>query len=73
MEYHVLTHRGDACAEVDRVLEELKREHGPEAETGFHKCLHVTRADSTVVMVDGPDAPLARALRGRPGWEEPGG
>lgn len=72
MEYHVLTHRGDARAEVDRVLEELKREHGPEADPGFHKYLYVTKADSTVVMVEAMDAPVARALRGRPGWQEPG-
>lgn len=71
-EYHVLTHRGDARAEVDRALAELKRELGPEADTGFHKHMYVTKADSTVVMVDSATSPLARALRGRPGWDEPG-
>lgn len=69
-EYHVLTHRGDARAEVDRVVEGLKREHGEG--TGLHKALYVSRADSTVVMVEAVDSPLAAALRARPGWEEPG-
>jgi hypothetical protein len=71
-EYHVLTHRGDARAEVDRVVAELKREQGGEAETGFHKYLYVTKADSTVVMVESADSPLTRALRARAGWQEPG-
>ncbi|MBV9774477.1 MAG: hypothetical protein JO040_11035 [Gemmatimonadetes bacterium] len=70
--FHVLTHRGDARPEVDRVLAELKRAHGPDAPTGFHKYLFVTKAESTVVMVDGPDAPVARALRARGRWQEPG-
>lgn len=69
---HVLTHRGDARAEVDRVLAELKREHGADAPLGFGKYMFVTKADSTVVMVDGADSPLARALRARGGWAEPG-
>jgi RNase P/RNase MRP subunit p30 len=71
-EFHVLIHRGDALAEVDRVLAELKREHGAEVETGFHKYLFVTKAESTVVMVSSADSLLARALRGRRGWQEPG-
>lgn len=71
-EYHVLMHRGDARPEVDRVLAELRRAHGAEAELGFHKYMFVTKAESTVVMVDSADSPIARALRPRPGWQEPG-
>lgn len=71
-EYHVLMHRGDALAEVDRVLADLRRQHGADVETGFHKYVFVTKAESTVVMVESADSLLARALRGRPGWQEPG-
>ncbi|HEX2188067.1 MAG TPA: hypothetical protein VHG51_04180 [Longimicrobiaceae bacterium] len=71
-EYHVLTRRGDARAEVDRALAGLKGELGAEADTGFHKYMFVTKADMTVVMVEAAGSPLARALRGRPGWTEPG-
>lgn len=71
-DYHVLVHRGDAIAEVDRLLAELKRRHGAEADTGFHKYMYVTKADSTVVMVASAGSLLAHALRGLPGWQEPG-
>lgn len=71
-EFHVLTRRGDARPEVDRALEALKKERGAEAETGFHKYMYVTKAEITVVMVESPEAPLAAALRARPGWTEPG-
>jgi len=71
-EYHVLIHRGDALAEVDRVLEALKRERGADADLGFHKYMYVTRAEQTVVMVSGPDSPVAVALRAGKGWTEPG-
>lgn len=71
-EYHVLTRRGDARPDVDRVLAELKAEHGPEVDTGFHKYMFVTKADMTVLMVYAPDSLLAGALRGRAGWSEPG-
>lgn len=70
--FHVLIHPGDARAEVDRALEALKRRHGAEADLGFHKYMYVTRAEQTVVMVSGPDAPVAVALRAGKGWEEPG-
>lgn len=71
-EYHVFTRRGDSRAEVDRALAELKRAHGPEVDAGFHKYMFVTKADMTVVMVASADSLLARALRERPGWTEPG-
>jgi hypothetical protein len=71
-EHHVFTRRGDARAEVDRLLTELKRAHGAEVDAGFHKYMHVTKADMTVVMTHAADSLLARALRGRPGWMEPG-
>lgn len=66
--YHVFTRRGDARAEVDGILRELgvTPERG-----GLHKYLFVTKADQTVVMVSGADAPLAAALRERRGWLEP--
>ncbi len=69
--YPVFIKRGDARAEVDRILEELKRTHGSAESAGFQKYLHVTKANQTVVMVTGRDTPLAAALRGRAGWLEP--
>ena len=66
--YPVFVKRGDARAEVDALLAELQ--HAPDS-AGFHKYLHVARADQTVVLVVSRDAPLARALRARPGWDEP--
>lgn len=66
--YPVFVKRGDARAEVDRLLREL----GLDAEAaGLHKYIHVTGASQTVVMVTAPGAPLAAALRGRAGWAEP--
>lgn len=70
--HHVLTRTGDARAEVDRALDALKRAHGPDVDAGFHKYVYVTKADMTVVMLHSPDGLLARALRERPGWTEPG-
>lgn len=70
-QYPVFIKRGDARAEVDRVLDELKRAHGSSSAVGFHKYLHVANANQTVVMVTGRDTPLAAALRGRAGWLEP--
>lgn len=67
----VFIKRGDARSEVDRLLEELKRAHGSAEAVGFHKYIHVTKADQTVVFVTGRDTPLAAALRGRAGWQEP--
>jgi len=40
--------------------------------SGFHKYLHVTQVEQTVVMVAARDCPLAAELRGRTGWGEPG-
>ncbi|HLL46399.1 MAG TPA: hypothetical protein VK399_06810 [Longimicrobiaceae bacterium] len=71
-EYHVLTRKGDSRPEVDRTLAELKRAHGAEVDAGFHKYMHVTQTNMTVVMVHSVDSLLAAALRGRPGWTEPG-
>ena len=71
-EYHVLTRKGDSRAEVDRLLAELKRAHGIDVDAGFHKYMHVTQTNMTVVMVRSVDSLLAVALRGRPGWTGPG-
>jgi hypothetical protein len=68
LSYHVLVRRGDATAEVEAVLRGMGAT--PER-AGLHKVLYVTRAEQTVVMLTGPGSPLARELRGRPGWEEP--
>lgn len=68
MEYHVFVKRGDARAEVDSLLKELGA--GPEG-AGFHKYIYVAQAHQTAVMLTGPDAALAGALRGRKGWQEP--
>ncbi len=70
-EYPVFIRPGDARAEVDRILAELKAVHGSAGAAGFHKYLYVTKADQTVVFVTDRNAPLATALRGRPGWQEP--
>lgn len=70
-EYPVFIKRGDARAEVDRILEELKRAHGSAEAAGFQKYLHVSKANQTVVMVTGRETPLAAVLRGRAGWLEP--
>jgi hypothetical protein len=71
-ESHVFTKKGDARAEVDRALAEMKRMHGPDVDTGFNKYMYVTKADMTVVMVGAADSLVATALRGRAGWTEPG-
>lgn len=68
MEFHVFIKRGDARPEVDRLLGEM--ESTPEA-AGLHKYVFAEQARQTVVMLTGADAPLAGALRGRSGWEEP--
>ena len=66
--FPVFIARGDARAEVDRLLKELAPT--PEA-AGFRKYFYVQKADQTVVMVIGRDTPLALALRARKGWMEP--
>jgi hypothetical protein len=70
--YHVLTRGGDARAEVDDALRALEARGVSREASGFHKYLHVTRAEQTVVMVARRDCPLAAELRGRRGWSEPG-
>ena len=68
MEYHVFLKRGDARPEVDSLLEELGT--GAEA-AGFHKYIYVAQVHQTVLMLAGADVPIAAALRGRKGWQEP--
>jgi hypothetical protein len=67
--FHVFVKAGDAQQEVEAVLNQLGTP-SPEA-AGHHKTVYVTRANQTAVMVTGPQAPLAQALRVRPGWIEP--
>ena len=69
--WHVMTRRGDARGEVDDALRALEARGVSREASGFHKYLHVTRAEQTVLMVARRDAPLAAELRGR-GWDEPG-
>lgn len=70
--HHVFTKSGDACAEVDEALRALAARGVSREASGYVKCLHVTRAEQTVVMVATRDAPLSAELRSRPGWREPG-
>jgi hypothetical protein len=70
--FHVLTRHGDAIEEVDAALRALAERGIAREQSGFHKYLHVTRAEQTVVMVSSRDAPLAVELRSRSGWAEPG-
>jgi hypothetical protein len=71
-EHHVLTRDGDGCAEVDEALRRLESGGTSREAAGFIKCLYVTRAGQTVVMVRDRACPLAAGLRARPGWREPG-
>jgi hypothetical protein len=68
--YHIFVKAGDATAEVEGVLRQLGA--GTAVSKGLHKLLYVTRADQTVVFLHDAGAEVARALRGRPGWREPG-
>lgn len=70
--YHVLTRRGDARGEVDDALRALAARGVSREASGFHKYLHVTNAEQTVVMVRGRGCPLAAELRAVAGWGEPG-
>ena len=65
--YHVLTCDGDALREVNDALRSI----GTPESAGLYRHFFVTRANQTVVMTTGPEAPLAAALRRRPGWREP--
>ena len=70
--YHVMTKSGDARAEVDGVLRALAARGVSREASGFHKYLHVTQVEQTVVMLASRGCPLAAELRGRTGWGEPG-
>lgn len=69
---HVLTRDGDGCAEVEEALRVLQGRGTSREAAGFIKCLYVTRAEQTVVMVRDRASPLAAELRTRRGWREPG-
>ena len=66
--YHIFTRLGDARSEVESVLRELGV--SPE-DAGFHKAIHVSRANQTVVFLTGRESLLANTLRKRKGWNEP--
>ena len=70
--YHVLTKRGDARGEVDAALQALAARGVSREAAGFHKYLHVTNAEQTVVMVRDRGCALAAELRVIAGWGEPG-
>jgi hypothetical protein len=67
--YHVLIKVGDATREV----EDAVREAGSAEAAGLHRHFFVSRADQTVVMATGDDAPIVRRLRSGRGWAEPDG
>ena len=69
---HVFLKRGDARGEVDAALARLAARGVAREASGLDKCIHVTQAEQTVLMVDGRDTPLAAEMRGKPGWTEPG-
>ena len=68
-EYHILTKRGDAQQEIERIVARV----GDSQRAGLHRYFYVSRANQTVVMTATVDAPLAQALRLAGGWAEPGG
>ncbi len=65
--YHVLTRRGDALSDIEREVARL----GSREAAGLHRYFYVSRANQTVVMATHADAPIARALRAHPAWDEP--
>ena len=65
---HVLIRSGDASGEVRAAVER----HGSAEAAGLHRYFFVTRANQTVVMATGPDAPIVEELRASGGWETPG-
>lgn len=67
VDYHVLTRRGDALAVIEREVSRL----GSREAAGLHRYFFVSRANQTVVMATHADAPIARALRALPDWDEP--
>ena len=70
--YHVFIKAGDAQGEVDAALAALQARGVSREASGLHKCLYVTQAAQTVLMVADRASPLSAELRGRPGWQEPG-
>ena len=68
--FPVFIARGDARAEVDRLVRPLAP---TPAAAGLHKYFYVAKADQTGVMSTGRDTPLAPALRQRREWSEPVG
>lgn len=69
VEYHVLTRRGDALSDIEREVSRL----GSREAAGLHRYFYVSRANQTVVMATHADAPIAKALRALPAWDEPSG
>lgn len=67
--YYVFVKPGDARPELEELLEHLAE--GAAEAVGYHKSIFVTQANQTVVFVTGREVPLAGALRGREGWQEP--
>jgi hypothetical protein len=67
-DYHILIRQGDASAEIEQLL----REAGPNEPTGLRRYYYVSRANQTIVMTTDANAPIARRLREREGWREPG-
>jgi hypothetical protein len=70
--YHVFIKSGDSVREVEAALDALKGRGVTREGAGLYKCMYVTRADQTVLMTESRDSELAREMRGRPGWREPG-
>ena len=70
--YHVFIKGGDAVREVEAALDALKKRGVSREGAGLYKCMYVTRADQTVLMTESTGSELAREMRGRPGWTEPG-
>lgn len=70
--YHVFIKQGDSVREVEAALDALKGRGVSRNDAGLYKCMFVTRANQTVLMTETRDTVLAREMRGRPGWSEPG-
>jgi hypothetical protein len=65
--YHVLIKAGDASAEVEAAARRL----GDASGAGLHRHYYVSRANQTVVMATGPEAPITRLLLEASGWKAP--
>jgi hypothetical protein len=66
--FHVLTKKGDAQREVERIVASL----GGNDNAGLHRYYYVSRANQSVVMTERPNSRLAEVLRSSGGWAEPG-